>query len=106
MPPCKVISVGPQVAHGFNFAREHDKTLWRAAYVVKRIASEQGQVMPRGWLQDANVGGSNDLHRLNNVVKASLLCSEFDFVADTNVAKRTEKSVAVGGQSNVAVFTR
>lgn len=101
-----VISIGLRVARLLNFAREDDESLRRGAYVMKRIASEQGQVVPGGWLQNTNVRGVDDLHRLNLIAITVLTRSEFDFVADPNIAKGTEKSVAMRGQSNVALVTR
>ena len=73
---------------------------------MKRIAREQSQIVAGGWLEDGDVGGGDDFRGLDDVVKAALSRFEFDFVADTNVAQGAEKSVAVRGQSNVALFTR
>ena len=60
--------------------------------------------MVGGWLKDGEVGGGDDLGGLDLVGEAAAAGLELDFIADTNIAQRTEKCVAVGCEGDVARF--
>jgi hypothetical protein len=61
-------------------------------------------VVGRG-LEDGEVGGGDDLGGLDLVGEGALAGFELDLVAYADVAEGAEKSVAVGGEGDVAGFT-
>jgi hypothetical protein len=97
---------GLLLRHLVNLTGTDDEALRRWTYIVKREAGEQGQVMTGRRFQHANVRGGNDFNRLDTVLEVAFSSLESNFVARANIVERTEKSVPVTGQSDIAPFAR
>jgi len=81
-----------------------DEALGSGADVVEGEAGEQGEFVAGGGVEDAEVGGGDDLRGLDEVFEGAGWSLENDFVADANVAERAEKCVAMSGEGDVAGF--
>src|SRR6202158_5656448 len=92
------------VQHRINLTGTDDEALRRRAYIVKRKARDECQIVTGRWLQYLNIMGANDFNGFHEVIETMLGSLESDFVAQLNIAQRTEKSVTMTGQSDISEF--
>jgi hypothetical protein len=87
-----------------DFPGTDDEALRRRAHKMKREAGDECQIVAGRWFQYLNIIGGNDFNRLHKVLEATLWSFESNLVAQANIVERTEKSVPVTGQSDIAPF--
>ena len=78
-----------------------DVAFWGWANVVKGKARDQRQGVAGRRVQDFHSGSWNDFGGFHKILKSAIDCLESDGIAPPNVAKRTEKSVAVAGRTTL-----
>ena len=83
-----------------------DVAFWGWANVVKGKARDQRQGVAGRRVQDFHSGSWNDFGGFHKILKSAIDCLESDGIAPPNVAKRTEKSVAVAGENDVTKCSR
>src|ERR1700674_3322640 len=92
------------VQHRVNLTGADDEALRRRAYIVKRKARDECQIVTGRGLQYLDIIGGNDFNGFHEVIETMLGSLESDFVAQLNIAQRTEKSVTMTGQSDIPQF--
>ena len=86
----------------YELAGADDKAVGGCADVVERETGDEGESGKGRCAEDFDVGGGNDLSGVDKILKIASGGLQRDGVAELNVAKRAEKSVAVAGESDVA----
>ena len=84
----------------------HDEAAWGVADVLEREASHDGQGMAALRLEHTDVAGLDYGERFDRIVKPAGVSREIDLIVRFEIPQRTEKSIAMTGDTDVAGLTR